>query len=56
VKLRRRRSLGTQGSDPEDVFKQVRKVEAELRTALGYFRAHLSELEDAIHQSHEEEV
>lgn len=53
--LRRRRSLGTQESDPEDVFRQVRKVEAELRAALGFFRAHLSELEDAI-QSHNEEV
>lgn len=53
---RRGRSLGTQDNTPEDVFKQVRKVEAELRTALGYFRAHLSELEDAIRQSHDEEV
>ena len=52
----RRKRLGQDISDPEQIFKRAREVEVNLRTALAIFREHLDELEEAIHQPHEEEV
>lgn len=53
--FRRGRSLRVE-SDPEQVFKQVREVEAKLRKSLAVFREYLEELEAEIHQPRDEEV
>jgi len=56
VNFWRRDKTAVPSPDPEPIIKRAREVEIKLRTVLGLVRERLDELEEVIHQPHDEEV